>query len=285
MLFLSLWSCFAALAVVRGSGSAHQVVQGRTSWKGWGSEPESYCQRDDNNQAAYSSTKHGYDLGVGCCSMDGSSGHRPNCKAHPATYDEAEAICAAAGSRLCSAQELLSGLTAKKGCWYDAAYQWTSDECSLEEVLFSAAGPFQPVWGTSIGTVDVRDSMHYEFDLHIHSFPETHIWSNVLFIGNRLPVVHIDEEFNFIVKFRGSGGQNVFDSQSFGDKLVAGHSYHYEFDMDQDWFRGTVDGVVVVDQACGPHDVLEDQTIYVSHPSKGWGEADVSLSNILISSQ
>jgi len=114
---------------------SHLVVQGRTSWGGWGSAPDSYCQSDDDNQAAYDSSKHSRDIGVGCCSMDGTTGYRPDCNAHAATYHEAEALCADNNMRLCTEQEMLygksngKGITEGTGCWYDAAYQWVSDEC------------------------------------------------------------------------------------------------------------------------------------------------------------
>jgi hypothetical protein len=149
------------------------------------------------------------------------------------------------------------------------------------EVLFSAVGPFQPSYGTSIGTVDIRESMHYEFDIEIHSFPLTTKWSNILSIDTRKPILQMDEEFNFIVAFQGTEGKVL---RTIGDGMLeAGKTYHLEFDWDQDWIRGTIDGVVVMDEASGAHDVAEDKTIYISHPSGGWGEADVSVSNILIS--
>jgi len=111
---------------------AHYVAQGRTSWGGWdSSDPDYYCQDDASNQALYSSSKHGTNIGVGCCSEDGTKGYRPNCNAHPATYEDAVAVCSASGYRLCTLDEMMSGITGGKGCWYDAAYQWVSDSCSV----------------------------------------------------------------------------------------------------------------------------------------------------------
>jgi len=121
---------------------AHLVVQGRISWGGWGAAPDSYCQLDDDNQAAYDSSKHDRNIGVGCCSMDGTTGYRPDCNAHPATYQEAVDLCSSTVKngerlRLCTLQEMLygksngRGITEGKGCWYDAAYQWVSDECDM----------------------------------------------------------------------------------------------------------------------------------------------------------
>jgi len=122
--------------------SGHKVVQGRTSWNGWGSAPDSYCQEDGKNQAEYHSSQHDYNIGVGCCSLDGTSGSRPDCKS-PATYQEAVDLCSSRGRRLCTEQEMLigksngKGITEGKGCQFDKAYQWVSDEC----VTSNAAAP------------------------------------------------------------------------------------------------------------------------------------------------
>merc|ERR1719295_2266972 len=114
-----------------GISGAHYVAQGRTSWGGWGSHPDYYCQEAESNQALYSSSLHGTNIGVGCCSDDGTKGYRPNCNAHPATYDDAVAVCNAAGYRLCTLDEMMSGITEGTGCGYDRAYQWVSDVCIM----------------------------------------------------------------------------------------------------------------------------------------------------------
>jgi len=112
--------------------TAHYVAQGRTSWPRWSSsDPDSYCQQDASNQALYSSPHHGTNIGVGCCSEDGTTGYRPDCNAHPATYDDAVAVCSAAGYRLCTLDEMMSGITQFKGCMYDGIYQWVSDSCDI----------------------------------------------------------------------------------------------------------------------------------------------------------
>jgi len=56
-------------------------------------------------------------------------GYRPDCSVEPATYSEAKAVCKAHGMRMCSVEEMMLGVTEKTGCWYDAAYQWTSTRC------------------------------------------------------------------------------------------------------------------------------------------------------------
>jgi len=126
-----------------GSESGHSVHQGRTSWS-WGSGKEdNYCQSDDNNQAAYWSSKHASNIGVGCCYEDASSGTvkgaRPDCNAHPSTFAEAESVCADHDMRLCTLAEMATGITEGTGCWYDAAYQWVSDSCDLPSPSANAA--------------------------------------------------------------------------------------------------------------------------------------------------
>ena len=133
--------------------TAHYVAQGRTSWSGWGSHPDYYCQGDGSNQALYSSSVHGTNIGVGCCSEDGTKGYRPNCNAHPATYDDAVAVCSDAGYRLCTLTEMMTGITRGKGCWYDAAYQWVSDSCDISDNAVGSHSRFED---------DFEDPQHFK---------------------------------------------------------------------------------------------------------------------------
>lgn len=120
--------------------TAHYVAQGRVSWGGWGSVSDFYCQSNDDNQAAYDSSKHSRNIGVSCCSMDGTTGARPDCNAHPATYQEAVELCSANGMRLCSLDEMMTGVTEGTGCSYDAAYNWVADGCDDIALDASASG-------------------------------------------------------------------------------------------------------------------------------------------------
>ena len=62
--------------------------------------------------------------------MDGSAGARPDCNAHPMNYDEAVALCASYGYRLCTLEELFQDeITTQTGCEYSNGYNWVSDEC------------------------------------------------------------------------------------------------------------------------------------------------------------
>jgi len=91
-----------------------------------------YCQRDDDNDdSSYSTWTNG--IAVGCCSQDGNSGYRPDCNSHPATYEDAVQLCSSRGYRLCTVEEMVDERrTAGTGCSYDSAYQWTSDECTMD---------------------------------------------------------------------------------------------------------------------------------------------------------
>jgi len=117
------------------SDSGHYVHQGRTSLSMWASKSQKdyYCQSDSSNQAAYWSWWGRANIGVGCCYEDEATGTvkgaRPDCNAHPSTFAEAEAVCAAHCMRLCSLAEMKTGITAGKGCNYDNVYQWVSDSC------------------------------------------------------------------------------------------------------------------------------------------------------------
>ena len=122
------------------SSDSHYIAHGNTNWGGWGDAPDYHCQHDEDNQAAYVSY-FDYDIGVGCCSMDGSSGYRPDCNAHPATYQEAEELCSAHGYRLCTLEEMLDLKTAAAGCSYDSVYNWVSDECDEAAVVHSGKCP------------------------------------------------------------------------------------------------------------------------------------------------
>lgn len=112
--------------------NGHFVAKGKASTTGWTDQPDHYCQNDDDDQSTYVGLSWYYDIGVGCCSEDGTSGYRPDCDAHPATYQEAADVCNENGYRLCTVEEMENEITAGTGCWYDAQYLWTSDSCDMD---------------------------------------------------------------------------------------------------------------------------------------------------------
>merc|ERR1712087_791823 len=111
--------------------NGHYVAAGNPINLQFQSDVAFSCEEATSNQATYGSTQYGFDIAVACC--DDSRGYREeaNCT-HPATYQEAVDECAALNLRLCTLQEVLSGKTQGWGCSFDAAYQWTSTECSVD---------------------------------------------------------------------------------------------------------------------------------------------------------
>lgn len=59
----------------------------------------------------------------------GSSGASSTC--NTASFTDAGTVCAEAGARLCTTDELDSGVTAGTGCNFDTQYIWTSTWCGL----------------------------------------------------------------------------------------------------------------------------------------------------------
>ena len=120
------------------TASYHYIAagsEGHSDWDSYADEDLFLCTSDYTNQAAVISPRHEYDITVGCCELDGSDGKRPDCNAHPKTYEEAVAICANYGYRLCTLQEMLHDeLTKSEGCDYDGSYNWVSDSCATPTV-------------------------------------------------------------------------------------------------------------------------------------------------------
>ena len=120
---------FATLYQHSNAHSNHYVAKGNPDSDYFAVNTEShYCQNDDDIVARYS-TYHHNTIGVGCCAPSDNYGYRPDCDAHGATYDDANALCSSYGLRLCTLNEMLSGITQGKGCNYDNAYNWVSDTC------------------------------------------------------------------------------------------------------------------------------------------------------------
>ena len=67
-------------------------------------------------------------IGVSCCSVDGSTGSRPGCK-QGVGYKEAKEHCEANNMRLCTADEINTKKAAGSGCGFDANMVWTSTDC------------------------------------------------------------------------------------------------------------------------------------------------------------
>ena len=118
----------------------HYIAPGQASHSCWDSHTDeqiTLCTADTSDQSsvkapycAVDESNHEYDIGVSCCLQNGSGGKRPDCSAHPATYDEAVTICTNYGYRLCTLEELVNEeLTNNEGCNYDYAYNCPPAPC------------------------------------------------------------------------------------------------------------------------------------------------------------
>jgi len=115
----------------KSSATSHWIVDGNIDYtpSGYNDITEPQCVNDTSNQGPISSY-FGYDIAVGCCSVDGSTGIRPDCNAYPRTYGQAVQLCDDNGYRLCSKQELLQKIGSETGCSFDYAYLWSASECN-----------------------------------------------------------------------------------------------------------------------------------------------------------
>ena len=83
------------------------------------------------------------------------------------TYIEAESICAAAGARLCSKEELLNDCPRGTGCQFDKEYNWSSTPWTAaiggEPLAIGGESPFM----TSTGATAGFDSMSTTADTFV----------------------------------------------------------------------------------------------------------------------
>jgi len=119
--------------------SLHWVVAGNPSHRAWNNRPDVECMANDETRASQSSSHRGPDIAVTCCSDDGSVerkfGNNNKCK-RAKTYAEAYDFCADRGDgfRLCTLDEMRSGMTKGHGCYNDWRYNWVSTPCDVEGV-------------------------------------------------------------------------------------------------------------------------------------------------------
>ena len=117
------------------NSETHFVAPGSQDgdWNDYPNYPDlQLCTADSVNQAALSAPNSLFEFNISatCCEQDGRAAVRPDCEAHPVTYDEALLFCASYGHRLCTLQELMhENIANDAGCGFDTAYNWVSDEC------------------------------------------------------------------------------------------------------------------------------------------------------------
>jgi len=76
------------------------------------------------------------DCREGCNDDDSKRLYRPlNCKT--GSFEEAEWACTKSGFRLCTAEELMSGMGETSGCGFDDSLVWSSDYCEDSTTMFT----------------------------------------------------------------------------------------------------------------------------------------------------
>ena len=133
---------FVVVISVTYTDGAHLIAKGYNDANcGWdGTDPMYHCV---NNLYSRTTYKTGYfedDIAVRCCSD--STGYSPDCSALAKNYNEAVAICASYGYRLCTYNEIADLVTKGTGCSFNCAYIWTSTQCSLQSTEIINAGKF-----------------------------------------------------------------------------------------------------------------------------------------------
>ena len=153
------------------------------------------------------------------------------------------------------------------------------------EELFRADGPIVAIPNNDIGTVDIRDSMHFEMDFEIHTLPTDHGWRCPFYVvspsgaGAGIPRFFIDgpeEMMVLIVHDLGLVNTRLIDTKLMS--VEAGGQYHVELDWFQDYFIATVNDVVMIEKTIGGHSLAEDRAVRAGAGSPG----NVTVSNILI---
>jgi len=152
---------------------------------------------------------------------------------------------------------------------------------SLSEVLYSNAGPIVPAKGSVLTHIDIGDTMHFEMDVVIHSWPSN--WFNIIHCGSvnsmRQPGVWIHgwsaSEIGFHVLWDPESNVNT------GGALELEETYRLVMDMSQGSFKVTVNGDVRWDRHdVGTHSNYDNVKCYVS--DNWYNAADVTITNLLI---
>jgi len=174
--------------------------------------------------------------------------------------------------------------------WYNAADVTISNLYVGAPVLASPlikTESFNPIKSNVIGTYEVGNAVHIEFDLTINSYGSG--WQNIIHCTTygaesdypRLPGIwyHGSGGNGFHSKFSNNDNKNY--GGDYGGALVAGHQYHFEMDITDGTYKVTINGVVYADDVVASHsNYLGTVTCYASDP--WYNAADVTISNLVI---
>ena len=172
----------------------------------------------------------------------------------------------------------------------------TTEEPTVDPstVLLMKSGPFSAVNNDSIGTIDIYDEMHYEFEITLYEYPNDTLYK-VVHCGNagtaRWPLIGVwDRSDNtstaqFHIKYSSVTNMNEpYGVSVVGDPISLNTAYQIEIDVTQSWWWIHIDGVEVFNGSIDNHLLWTDQTCWLV-PS--WFDpndtvANASVANILI---
>jgi len=118
------------------SSVSHWIAAGDPTSSYWNGIPNVECRADSSVEASQGTSIGDADIGVSCCSDDGSAmryfyaDDNSDCR-QAKTFEEAAQMCDeyGAGYRLCTLEEMLGGKTKDMGCSHDSRYNWVSTPC------------------------------------------------------------------------------------------------------------------------------------------------------------
>jgi len=126
------WICVSLCTIYYANAdeSGHMIVDGDgVDNTKHGDLKYAECALDTATEGSVSN-KYGSEIGVQCCSADGTKGYRKELGCVSGVpFAKAEQICVDAGYRLCTQQETLSKVADGRGCSFDAYHTWTSTPC------------------------------------------------------------------------------------------------------------------------------------------------------------
>jgi len=154
------------------------------------------------------------------------------------------------------------------------------------DILFSHSDPVTVSKDNVIGTTPVVDSMHFEFDVVMHSIPSSSGWNNVFTIQPDRPPIFAYPGL-YVHETAGITGWSLsfegWERDTRDEPLVAGKNYHFEMDWTQSAIFVKINGKTVWDASTSSHTNYDSLSVYVSDPNIMLETADATVSNIVIS--
>jgi len=172
----------------------------------------------------------------------------------------------------------------------------TSASMKEPVTLLEVEGPYQPVKGHQLGTIDIYNNMHYEFDVFVNALPSG--WACLLLCGAtnavRQPGIWLHPEshvegsyfegfhvsFSTVSNWNGNWNGN---QRSFGN-VQTETMYHFAMDVTQSQLTIRIDDNVVYDDSKEAHYTLGEVPCWSSAPWESENNGIINMSNVLITS-